>query len=558
MMTDKPVRTAVVTGGHRFDVVNFHHLFQSLEGVQPYIQHMDDFAAAPEEERDSYECVVFYTMLRDGPSDAGVPGYAGKPKTALEHLGATEQGILVLHHAILGYPEWPLWNELVGIDDRSFGYHHEQSIRVETAHRPHPITRGISSWEMVDETYTMADAGTDSEVLLTTRHPKEHADAPAMTIKPWARYPHRTTEDPSNRRACSAFRHSPVMTMKTWHQRQWGSVRNLWRRDPPARHQLDMRAGTCWEIDRPLLRLRGRREPASLTMLNALDLNALSARHLLLPTVSRRCGAIRGGARRGTPHARSAVSAGRCCSYRRERVVPRPMRIGKVQSAAPGAPSARGLIRFSMRHDAGRCRPVASSGASTPDAAWPLPGPTFAAGVTSEMAEETGDLGGPCAPSRARNRRPGSPQQVAAHQLYPASVGGSAHLAARHRRRAAARPRPTTSASSMRSLSSRSTSSVSIGHRRQSSGSDHTRLWLAQFQAVQGAGTDQGVTAAFTHPFLAGSTTEVRGGRLDRPLRVVHRGSRAAAHAAWRSSPSISLWLYLSTHRYIPLVSYAS
>ena len=172
MMTDKPVRTAVVTGGHRFDVVNFHHLFQSLEGVQPYIQHMDDFAAAPEEERDSYECVVFYTMLRDGPSDVGVPGYAGKPKTALEHLGATEQGILVLHHAILGYPEWPLWNELVGIDDRSFGYHHEQSIRVETAHRPHPITRGISSWEMVDETYTMADAGTDSEVLLTTRHPK--------------------------------------------------------------------------------------------------------------------------------------------------------------------------------------------------------------------------------------------------------------------------------------------------------------------------------------------------------------------------------------------------
>ena len=171
-MTDKPVKTAVVTGGHPFDVVNFHHLFRELEGIRPYVQHMDEFASSPEEERDSYECVVFYSMLRDGPSDAGQPGYAGKPKTVLEHLGASEQGILLLHHAILAYRQWPLWDELVGIGDRSFGYHHDQSLQVETVDRPHPITRGVASWEMIDETYTMADAGPDSEVLLTTSHPK--------------------------------------------------------------------------------------------------------------------------------------------------------------------------------------------------------------------------------------------------------------------------------------------------------------------------------------------------------------------------------------------------
>ena len=171
-MTDKPVKTAVVTGGHRFDVANFHDLFQGLEGVRPYVQHMDDFASSPERERDSYECVVFYTMLRDSPIDAGQPGYVGKPRAALEHLGESEQGILVLHHAILAYPEWPVWSELVGIGDRSFGYHHGQSIQGETADRPHPIIRGVGSWEMIDETYTMADAGADSEVLLTTRHPQ--------------------------------------------------------------------------------------------------------------------------------------------------------------------------------------------------------------------------------------------------------------------------------------------------------------------------------------------------------------------------------------------------
>ena len=166
-----PVKTAVVTGGHPFDVVNFHHLFQELAGVRAYVQHMDDFASSSEQERDSYECVVFYTMLRETPDDAG-PGYAGKPRTALEHLGETGQGILLLHHAILGSAGWPLWNAMVGIEDRSFGYHHDQSVHVETANREHPITRGVAAWQMIDETYTMADAGADSEVLLTTGHTK--------------------------------------------------------------------------------------------------------------------------------------------------------------------------------------------------------------------------------------------------------------------------------------------------------------------------------------------------------------------------------------------------
>ena len=171
-MADKPVKTAVVTGGHPFDVVNFHHLFEGLEGVRAYVQHMDDFATTSERERDSYESVVFYTMLRSEPRDEGLPGYLGKPRAVLEHLGETGQGILLLHHAILGSANWPLWNELVGIRDRSFGYHHDQSVRVEPAAVAHPITRGIAAWEMIDETYTMADAGEDSDTLLTTHHPK--------------------------------------------------------------------------------------------------------------------------------------------------------------------------------------------------------------------------------------------------------------------------------------------------------------------------------------------------------------------------------------------------
>jgi type 1 glutamine amidotransferase len=159
-----PLRVAVVTGGHTYDVLNFHRLFRALAGVDAYIQHMEDFVATPEPVRDQYDVVLCYHMLMQGPPD-------GPVKAALEHLGVTAQGIVVMHHALLAYPAWPTWSELVGIGDRRFGFHYNQRIQVQVARSPHPIIQGLQSWEMTDETYTMADAGAGSEVLLTVDHP---------------------------------------------------------------------------------------------------------------------------------------------------------------------------------------------------------------------------------------------------------------------------------------------------------------------------------------------------------------------------------------------------
>ncbi len=43
------------------------------------------------------------------------------------------------------------------------------------------ITKGLSDWEMGDETYTMKSAGEDSAILLTTQHPD------SMDVLGWAR-----------------------------------------------------------------------------------------------------------------------------------------------------------------------------------------------------------------------------------------------------------------------------------------------------------------------------------------------------------------------------------
>lgn len=181
-MNGSPIKTAVVTGAHSFNVLDFHRLFRGLDGVDAYIQHMDDFSSAPQEVRDSYDAVVLYIFFhpysvgdqgRGKPQDAEEPWFfARKPKEAIEHLGDTQQGIVVLHHALLAYPDWSLLNQLVGIEDRSFDAHFDQRLRIDVADRRHPITEGMASWEMGDESYTMADAKEGSEILLTTEHPK--------------------------------------------------------------------------------------------------------------------------------------------------------------------------------------------------------------------------------------------------------------------------------------------------------------------------------------------------------------------------------------------------
>ncbi|MBC7287617.1 MAG: ThuA domain-containing protein [Armatimonadetes bacterium] len=175
------ITVALVTGGHPFDVPSVHRAFRSIPDVDFYPQHMEDFATDVAGVRDDYDAVVFYDMHQATPTGQG-PWQERKTKEALERIGTTPQGIIILHHAILAFPQWDFWSELVGIRDRRISaYYHDQQIRVEVADRGHPITRGLASWEMIDETYVMAEPGEGSHVLLTVNHPN------SMRTVGWAR-----------------------------------------------------------------------------------------------------------------------------------------------------------------------------------------------------------------------------------------------------------------------------------------------------------------------------------------------------------------------------------
>lgn len=160
-----PLRVAVVTGQHAYDVPAFHALFRTLEGVDAYTQGLDDLAADAGGALATYDAMVFYNMHRRPPE--------GREAEVLSRLGETGQGVVVLHHGLLAFPGWDVWDRVVGIPDRSLGsYHHDEIVPLHVERPEHPIVAGLADWAIRDETYLMAAASEGSDVLVTTDHPR--------------------------------------------------------------------------------------------------------------------------------------------------------------------------------------------------------------------------------------------------------------------------------------------------------------------------------------------------------------------------------------------------
>lgn len=166
------LKIAVITGGHHFDVIKFQQLFRELPDIDAYPQHMADFVASLPTVREQYEVLVFYTHLRAEIDSLGLPpGRRDTFLSVLETLGSTHQGIVVLHHGLLAFPDWAIWNKVVGITDRTLReYAHNEVIDYHPADSTHPICSGLTDWTMTDETYLMNNPDTDNHILITTNH----------------------------------------------------------------------------------------------------------------------------------------------------------------------------------------------------------------------------------------------------------------------------------------------------------------------------------------------------------------------------------------------------
>jgi hypothetical protein len=176
--SDQPIRVALVTGGHPFDVPALHAVFRSMPGVNFWPQDLQDFTTDVGKVAHTYDVVVLYCFYMFKPDDQ-LPWYFRKVFEGLGELGRPGQGVLVLHHGMLAMPDWPVYDQLTGMTRRvaapvNFG----QQMNIQVVDADHPATRGLPPrWTITDETYKLPDAELmpDSQPLLATDHPDSFA-----------------------------------------------------------------------------------------------------------------------------------------------------------------------------------------------------------------------------------------------------------------------------------------------------------------------------------------------------------------------------------------------
>ena len=178
----KPLKVAVIEGFHPFAVPQWHELFRALHGVDYYPQVIENWAIDWGKVRTAYDVLLFYNMNMslDGPAWLNEPLAA-----AIAQLGETPQGIVMLHHALLAYPDNATWSDVVGIPNRAFKYFPEQEYTLQpVTTAAHSITTGLQPAIFKDETYTMDEPDATSQILFTVEHPKSmHAMGWTRTFK---------------------------------------------------------------------------------------------------------------------------------------------------------------------------------------------------------------------------------------------------------------------------------------------------------------------------------------------------------------------------------------
>jgi type 1 glutamine amidotransferase len=118
----------------------------------------------------TYDVAVLYDMPKT---------ITEEQKTKFRALLQKGTGLVVLHHALVSFPDWPEYEALIGggysqSDEKSgkAGYQHDVDIPVQIVAKDHPITRGLADFMIHDEIYWGFRVGANVVPLLKTTQPK--------------------------------------------------------------------------------------------------------------------------------------------------------------------------------------------------------------------------------------------------------------------------------------------------------------------------------------------------------------------------------------------------
>ena len=173
------LRLLLVTGGHPHE----QSFYAVLDGRRDMRVDVNPHPSAFNGDLvKAYDVIVLYDFVQDVPE---------AQRKNLQTFLESGKGLVVLHHAIADFQNWPWWwQEVVGgrylLQDeptaKASTYLHDQDIDV-TPVGQHPIVKGLPPMYIHDETYKGMWRAPGLEILLTTNHPT--SDPPLAWIGPW-------------------------------------------------------------------------------------------------------------------------------------------------------------------------------------------------------------------------------------------------------------------------------------------------------------------------------------------------------------------------------------
>lgn len=165
------MQVLVVTGGHGFEEQPFEAMFTSFENMNCTFFALKDDSEIFEDITDwPYDVIVLYNMSQK---------ISEKRQQHFLQLLEEGVGLVVLHHAIAAFKDWPEYRKIIGAkywltDTKEDGVKHRKSQWEEGVDMPlhiedaaHPVVAGLDDFVIHDETYKGYDLQPDNHLLLS-------------------------------------------------------------------------------------------------------------------------------------------------------------------------------------------------------------------------------------------------------------------------------------------------------------------------------------------------------------------------------------------------------
>jgi type 1 glutamine amidotransferase len=154
----KPIRILVITGNHTYKVDQFNQMLAGLgDNITFQIAELPGaYDMFLPQNRSKYDVLVFYHMWQK---------ITDEQAKVLAECIMEGKPIVALHHSICAYDDWPEYFNIIGgkyfhkpttVKGKEYAacsYIHDVHFNVKVVDPNNPVTKGISDFEIFDETY---------------------------------------------------------------------------------------------------------------------------------------------------------------------------------------------------------------------------------------------------------------------------------------------------------------------------------------------------------------------------------------------------------------------